>query len=203
MCLEYPHEQEEEEEGHAFGPTPSTSTKMTSGKKSDLKRGQHGRHKVTKKVHAIHKIGPHGEPLEPISVIDIFSNQCSDLVREHMSITHMNWRKVLEGLKEKVWRDLKKQFKYPPDQFNEDVCRGHAMVITGKALHNLRSRLNKLYLKKGKTPLEDYNFIKHHEWEEFIKKNEYRQSKGQGREVLRAHKEEHAPPPHGHDRVRR
>jgi hypothetical protein len=57
MCLEYPHEQEEEEEGHASGPTLSTSTKTASGKKSDLKRGQYGRHKVTKKVHAIHKIG--------------------------------------------------------------------------------------------------------------------------------------------------
>jgi hypothetical protein len=50
MCLEYPLE--EEEEGQASGPTLSTSTKTTSGKKSDLKRGQHGRHKVHNKVHA-------------------------------------------------------------------------------------------------------------------------------------------------------
>jgi hypothetical protein len=180
MCLEYPHEHEEEEEGHASGPTPSTSTKMASGKKLDLKRGQHRRHKVTKKVHAIHKIGPHGEPLEPISVISIFSNQCSCLVREHVPITHMNWRKVPEGLKEKVWRDLKKRFEYPSDQFNEDLCRVHAVVIAGKALRNLRSRLNKLYLKKGKTPFEDYNFIKRHEWEEFVKKMSTDEVKAKG-----------------------
>jgi hypothetical protein len=86
MCLEYP--QEGQEEGHASDPTPSTSTKIASGKKSDLKRGQHRRHKVTKKVHAIYKIGPHGEPLEPETVIGVFSNQCYCLVREHVPITY-------------------------------------------------------------------------------------------------------------------
>jgi len=44
------------------------------------------------------------------------------------------------------------------------------MVIAGKALHSLRSKLNKNYVQKGKTPFEDYNFIKHHVWEEFLKK---------------------------------
>jgi hypothetical protein len=73
--LEYP--EEGEEEGHASSPTLSSSTKTAngkSGKKSDLKRGQHGRHKVHKKVHAIYKIGSHGEPLEPETFIDVFSN---------------------------------------------------------------------------------------------------------------------------------
>jgi hypothetical protein len=111
MCLEYPLD--EEEEGQASGPTPSTSTKMTNGKKSDLKRGQPGRHQVRNKVHAIYKIGPHGEPLEPETVIGVFSNQCSYLVREHVPITYMNWKKVPEGLKDKVWLDMLKRFVYP------------------------------------------------------------------------------------------
>ena len=55
MRLEYP--EEGEEEGHASGPTPSTSTKTASSQKSDRKRGQHGRHKVTNKVHAIYEQG--------------------------------------------------------------------------------------------------------------------------------------------------
>jgi hypothetical protein len=145
MCLEYPKE-EGQEEGHASGSTSSTSTKTASGKKSNLKRGQHGRHKVTKKVHAIYKIGPHGEPLEPETVIGIFSNQYSCLVREHVLIAYQNWRKVPEDLKDKVWRDVKKPFEYPSDQFNEDLCKGHAMVIIGKVLRNLRSKLNKNYV---------------------------------------------------------
>jgi hypothetical protein len=110
--LEYP-EENQEEEGHAYGPTPSTSTATGSGKsrkKTDLKRGQHGRHQITKKVHAIIKIGPQGEPLEPASVISTFSNQCSCIEREHMPITYSDWKKVSNELKEKVWTDIKKFF---------------------------------------------------------------------------------------------
>jgi hypothetical protein len=55
------------------------------------------------------------------------------------------------------------------------------MVIIGKALHNLRSRLNKLYLKKGKTPFKDYNFIKRHEWEEFVEKMSTDKAKAKGK----------------------
>jgi hypothetical protein len=74
----------------------------------------------------------------------------------------MNLKKVLEGLKDKVWLDMLKQFVYPPDQYNEALCRGHVMVIASKALRTLRYKLNKDYLKKGKTPYEEYNFIKQH-----------------------------------------
>jgi hypothetical protein len=112
MCLEY-LEENQEEEGHASGPTLSASTAMGSGKsrkKTDLNRGQHGRHQVTKKAHAILKIGPQGEPLEPASVIGTFSNQCSCIAREHVSITYSDWKKVLKELKEKVWTDIKKKF---------------------------------------------------------------------------------------------
>jgi ribosomal protein L3 len=171
MCLEYP--KEEEEEGHASGPTLSASTatgRAKSRKKTDLKRGQHGRHQVTKKVHAILRIGPHGESLEPQSVIGTFSIQCSYIAKEHVPITYLDWKKVPKELKDKVWTDIKKYFQYPPDQFNEDLCRGHALFIASRALRTLRSRLNNNYVKKGKTPFEDYNFIKRHIWDEFVKK---------------------------------
>jgi hypothetical protein len=133
-----------------------------SRKKTTLNRGQHERHQVTKKVHAILKIGPQGEPLEPASVIGTFSNQCSYIAREHVSITYSDWKKVPKELKEKVWTDIKKIFQYPPDQFNEALCRGHALFIAGRGLRTLRSRLLNNYVKKGKSPLLDYTFIKQH-----------------------------------------
>ena len=148
ICLEYP--KEGEEEGYGSGPTPSTSTKMASDKSSNKKRGQHGMHKVHNKVHAIHKIGPHGDPLEPESVIGVFSNQCSCIVRD-MPITYQDWRKVPDDLKGAMWGEVKRRFEYPPNQFNEDLCRGHALAIAGKALHGLRSHLNKEHVQKGKT----------------------------------------------------
>ncbi|RLN11625.1 hypothetical protein C2845_PM09G17090 [Panicum miliaceum] len=176
MCLEYPDEAGEPK-GYGSGPTPSTSATTAVTQSSGKKRGQHGRHKVHSKVHAIHKIGPHGEPLEPTSVIDVFSNQCAAIVKEHVPITYPDWRKIPADLKGAVWGEVKRRFEYPEDQFDEDVCRCHALFIAGKALRNLRSHLNKHYVKEGKTPYKDYNFIKRHVWEEFVEKMSTEESK--------------------------
>ena len=88
--MEYPNDGEEGAEEEAPGPSSGTSSTATiDSKKSDLKRGQHGRHHISKKkVHAIHKIGPKGEPLDPTIIIGTFSNQCSYIVREKVPITY-------------------------------------------------------------------------------------------------------------------
>jgi hypothetical protein len=133
MCLEYP--KDGEEEGHASGTTLSSSTKTTSGKsgkKSDLKKGQHGRHKVHKKVHAIYKIRPHGEPLEPETIISVFSNQCSCIVREHVPITCLNWRKFSDDLKGALWGDVLRRFEYPPDSIMKICARGMRCILRAK-----------------------------------------------------------------------
>ena len=136
MCLEYPEEGEEQEYGS--DPTPSTSPKVACEKSRSKKRGQHGRHKFHNKVHAIHKIGPHGEPLEAESVISIFNNQCSCIVivREKMPITYQDGRKVPDDLKAVVWGEVKRWFEYRPDQFDEDLCRDHALDIAGNGLQH-------------------------------------------------------------------
>ena len=54
------------------------------------------------------------------------------------------------------------------------------MVIVGKALRTLRYKLNKNYVQKGKTPYEDYNFIKKHVWEEFVEKMSTEDAKAKG-----------------------
>jgi hypothetical protein len=46
--------------------------------------------------------------LEPRTVIGTFSNQCSCIVREHVPITYLDWRKVLDDLKGAVWGDVKR-----------------------------------------------------------------------------------------------
>jgi hypothetical protein len=103
-------------------------------------------------------------------MIGIFSNQCSCIVREHVPITYQDWRKVPDDLKGAVWGEVKRRFEYPPNQFDEDLCRGHALAIVGKALCGLRSHLNREYVQKRKKPYTDYNFIKRHIWEEFVEK---------------------------------
>ena len=94
----------------------------------------------------------------------------SYIVKEHVPITYSDWRKVPDDLKGVVWGEVKRRFKYPEDQFDEDLCKRRALFIVGKVLHNLRSHLNRHYVQEGKTPYKDYNFIKCHVWEEFVEK---------------------------------
>jgi hypothetical protein len=133
-----------------------------------LKRGQHGRHQLSKDVHAIFKIGPNGEPLEPETVIGTFSNQISCLVREHVPITYQDWRKVPKELKDLVWKGVQLRFNYPKEQFEEKACRKHALTIAGKALRTLRNHLYQDYVLVDRSPLEDYNFINRQVWDEFL-----------------------------------
>ena len=134
MRLEYPEESEEHPEECGSGPTPSTSAKTAaSAKSSEKKRSQHGRHKIHSKVHVIRKIWPHGEPLEPETVIGVFSYQCSAIVRNYVLITYQDWREVPDDQKGAVWGEVKWQFEYPPDQFDEDLCG--AMLWLSQAKH--------------------------------------------------------------------
>ena len=58
----------------------------------------------------------------------------------------------------------------PEHQFDEDLCKCHALFVVGKVLRNLRSHLNRQYAQEGKIPYKDYNFITREVWEEFVEK---------------------------------
>ena len=156
--LEFNVDESEESEDES-GPTPSTSA--PSGK-SGLKRGQHGRHKVHNVVHAITKIGSHGEPLEPTSVIGVYSNQVTCLAKEIVPITYLDWRKVPNNLKKKVWKGVKLRFRFPANTYDEKLCQKHAMTIASKGLRSFRGHLYKDYVLQGRSPLVDYTNIKSH-----------------------------------------
>lgn len=161
--LEFPDD-EDRDEAQASGPTPSTSA--ASGKK----RGEHGRHQLSKEVHAIFSLGPNGEPVTPHTVIGTFSNQIGVLVREIVPITYFNWRKVPPELKELVWKGVLLRFNYPADQFEEKKCRKHVLNIAGKALRTFRNKMYTDYVLQNRTPsFERYNFMGPEVWEEFVR----------------------------------
>ena len=120
--MEFPEDEEGVEE--APGPSPDTSSTSTTGskKKLDLKRGQHGRYQIHKKVCVIHKIGPYREPLEPTTIIGAFNNQCSCIVKEKVPITYDDWRKVPNDIKGMVWGEVKRWLTYRTDGYDSDKC---------------------------------------------------------------------------------
>ena len=80
---------------------------------------------------------------------------------EKVPITYDDWRKVPKDIKENVWGEVKRRFTYIAEGYDKEKCKGHAMFVVGKALHNFRSILNREYVQKGRTPFKDYNFIMH------------------------------------------
>ena len=101
-------------------------------------------------------------------------------MREKVPITYADWRKVPKDIKGNVWGEVKRRFTYPAEGYNEDKCMGHAMFVAGKALRNFRSMLNREYVQTGRTPFEDYNFITHDVWKEFIAKQSAKEAKAKG-----------------------
>jgi hypothetical protein len=95
-------------------------------------------------------------------------------------ITYDDRRKVPKDIKGNVWGEVKRRFTYPPKGYDEDKCMGHALFVVGKALRNFRSMLNREYMQTGRTPFEDYNFIKRDIWEEFIVKQSTEEAKAKG-----------------------
>ncbi|XP_066320427.1 nucleolin 1-like [Miscanthus floridulus] len=72
---------------------------------------------------------------------------------EKVTITYDDWRKVPKDIKGNVWGEVKRQFM---------------------------SMLNREYVHKGRTPFEDYNFITHDVWEEFVMKQSTGDAKDKG-----------------------
>ena len=159
-----------------------------------MKRGQHGRHKISKEVHAIFQIGPNGEPLLPETVIGTFSGQIACLVKEIVPPTYQDWRKVPEDLKGKVWKGVLLRFNYPQEQFDTKRCMKHAMTVAGKALRTFRNHLYTDYVQKGRSPLEDYNFLTREIWDEFVKMvstPEFEAKSQKGKELAKKNEHKH------------
>ena len=97
-----------------------------------------------------------------------------------MPITYDDWRKIPKDIKGTVWGEVKRQFTYQVEGYNEAKCMGHALFVVGKALRNFRSMLNREYVQTGGTPFEDYNFITCDVWEEFIAKQSTEEAKAKG-----------------------
>ena len=75
-----------------------------------------------------------------------------------------NWKDVLKDLKEHMWKEMLRMFTYL-EGYDKDKCRGLVMVLAGNALQNFRYKLNKEYVKKGKTPFTRYKYVLPEVWE--------------------------------------
>jgi hypothetical protein len=121
-------------------------------------------------------VGPSGEPFLPIEVLGKFSNQCLVIVREKIQITYQDWKKVSKGLKQCVWEEMLKRFRYLEGS-DLDKFRDHVLAVASKVLRNFWYKLNKEYVEKGRSPCQRYNYVLPEVWERFLQQKETPEAK--------------------------
>ena len=153
----------------------------------------------------IEKVAEDGTPTAPPGVKNKMVKQCGVLVRDFIPITVREWHRpkekgqlyVSDEGKERLWRKLMVNFTLPapevdsdeedPDEAEkiarkimEQKVKDWALKKMAELFKNWKKRLNKLFVKKNKTPDFDkgYEKIKDY-WEEFVayKKSEEAQEK--------------------------
>ena len=82
-----------------------------------------------------------------------------------------------------VWGEVQRRFTYLQG-YDVEMCMEHVLYIAGKAIHNIRSMLNKDLVKTRNKPFEDYNFIMCDVWEDFVQQKQSDKAKAKSRSSL-------------------
>ncbi|ONM17283.1 hypothetical protein ZEAMMB73_Zm00001d003619 [Zea mays] len=171
--------------------TSGSSTSKTSGSTSSssstslhsediVEKGSctSARHR-TKRGHAkckkLEKGGPrrltfdkNGIAQSPVKHVNEFSSYCGYIARMRVDIRIKDWRKVSTVVKSNLWEDVSKKFVMPRDETHTLSVKKVALKSMSHAWKDFKWKLNINYVKKDKTPFEDYPELKKEWWPDFV-----------------------------------
>jgi hypothetical protein len=126
ICLITPsiHKQEQDQEEHDVEEVDAPQE--TSKKR---KRGKRTKNKPPKEQLVITGVGEAGEPLGPKPVPARWSNTVGILVREWMEPSIKTWKLVPEAIKNHLWTELQKSFRYPQDMDEKTTEKARAYAL--------------------------------------------------------------------------
>jgi hypothetical protein len=132
------------------------------------KRASRGPNQVrTGAIMYVTRIGDDGLPVEPKAVAAKFRSACGFILREEVSITLRDWRKLEKSTIKKIWGRIGESFKFPKG--TEEAVEKAAFISMGKKFRNWKSDLNKKYVQQNKIPEpKKMGKITKAEWEEFV-----------------------------------
>ncbi|AQK69156.1 hypothetical protein ZEAMMB73_Zm00001d015591 [Zea mays] len=160
----------------------STSTSSSTSLHSEdiVEKGSctSARHR-TKRGHAkckkLEKGGPrrltfdkNGIAQSPIKHVNEFSSYCGYIARMRVDIRIKDWRKVPTVVKSNLWEDVSKKFVMPRDETHTLNVKKVALKSMSHAWKDFKWKLNINYVKKDKTPFEDYPELKKEWWPDFV-----------------------------------
>ncbi|AQK51734.1 hypothetical protein ZEAMMB73_Zm00001d049978 [Zea mays] len=86
----------------------------------------------------------------------------------HVDIRIKDWRKVPKVVKSNLWEDVSKKFFMPRDETHTLNVKKVALKSMSHAWKDFKWKLNINYVKKNKTPFEDYPELKKEWWPNFV-----------------------------------
>ncbi|ONM62435.1 hypothetical protein ZEAMMB73_Zm00001d000083 [Zea mays] len=160
----------------------STSTSSSTSLHSEdiVEKGSctSARHR-TKRGHAkckkLEKGGPrrltfdkNGIAQSPVKHVNEFSSYCGYIAHMRVDIRIKDWRKVPTVVKSNLWEDVSKKFVMPRDETHTLNVKKVALKSMSHAWKDFKWKLNINYVKKDKTPFEDYPELKKEWWPDFV-----------------------------------
>jgi hypothetical protein len=152
----FPQDQEER--------TLVTQEKQPNPKKSKL-RGIRALNKMQQAIIRITVQYVDGSPIEPEGVLSKWWNDCGVVVREKCKIV-WSWDDVSKEMQETIWGFIKEHYIFPYEQ--EKIDKNATMKTISNALQKFRHDLNKYYVQRGLSPLNQFGYIMPNEWDTFV-----------------------------------
>uniref|UniRef100_A0A804LJ52 Uncharacterized protein n=1 Tax=Zea mays TaxID=4577 RepID=A0A804LJ52_MAIZE len=133
----------------------------------------------TKRGHAkckkLEKGGPrrltfdkNGIAQSPVKHVNEFSSYYGYIAHMRVDIRIKDWRKVPKVVKANLWEDVSKKFVMPREETHTLNVKKVALKSMSHAWKDFKWKLNINYVKKDKTPFEDYPELKKEWWPNFV-----------------------------------
>jgi hypothetical protein len=80
-----------------------------------------------------------------------------------------SWDDVIKEMQEILWEFIKEHYIFPSEQ--EKIGKNAMMKIISNALRRFIHALNKYYVKRGMSPLNQFGYITPNEWNTFVQQH--------------------------------
>jgi hypothetical protein len=109
-----------------------------------------------------------GASIEPECVLSKWQNDGGVVVRKKSKIV-WSWDDVTTEMQETLWGFIKEHYIFPSEKEKNDK---NAMIkIISSALRRFRHALNKYYVQRGLSPLNQFGYITTNEWDTFVQQH--------------------------------
>jgi hypothetical protein len=109
-----------------------------------------------------------GSPIESKGILLKWRNDCSVVAREKYKII-WSWDDVLNDMQETLWGFIKEH--YISSSKKEKIGKNAMMKIISNALRRFRHSLNKYYVQRCLSPLNQFGYITANEWDTFVQQH--------------------------------